>query len=150
VRLGYDTYGHAKHPWKQFSAKRRRKLAKLHFVKTLVPDKLSMSVFLDRPEGIVPGSGKARIVCIGPRPKTLTETPADRSSEGLIRVTIKEVFKEVNIDWCDNSEKRRMVMNCVKCYNISELINRWSRDRRLLKCRKGKSRTWRRVTFGPD
>jgi hypothetical protein len=71
----------------------------------------------------------------------------NRGNEGLVRVVM---FKKVNIDQSDDSEKGWMVMNHVKCYNIFKLINRWSGNRKLVKHSISECRTWRWVMFCPD
>jgi len=50
VGLWNDAYRHAIHAWKKIAAKGRGELTDLDFVKTLVSNELTVSLFFDRPE----------------------------------------------------------------------------------------------------
>jgi hypothetical protein len=81
-----------------------------------------MLLFFDWSERVVQSYRKVGIVCDSPGPETLTKTTTDRSDKRLIRVADKEVFKEVNVDQCNDIKERHMVMNSLKHYCIIKFI----------------------------
>jgi hypothetical protein len=145
-----DAYWHAIHAWKEITAEGRGKLTNLDFVETLVSDEILVFLFLERPERVIPSGRKVWIGGVCPRPKAFAERIADRSNERHVRMSREELFKAVNVDGCNDGEKRRMTLNGIECSEVIKFVRRRSWYGRQVKGNEGESRTWLKILFCPD
>ena len=74
--------------------------------------------------GVIDNGGVWRVLRDCEGPKTLSETEDDGVDKCLVRMHGEEGFQAVNVDWRNELEEVRMIMNRHVSYRIVQFIGR--------------------------
>ena len=83
-----------------------------------------MSRVLYNMSGVIDNGGVWRVLRDREGPKTLSETEDDGVDKCLVRMHGEEGFQAVNVDWRNELEEVRMIMNRHVSYRIVQFIGR--------------------------